>query len=257
MPILGPLSLQNDSDTGQVSSLSLNGLPVFLGIDWDDQDHTLPPPVQLGGLTGDLDLIPTPGGPNIETITLLAPADIGVQAVYADNAGGFTDSNASVGDLQFATLLEGFSSRGLESLSVTGPQTVDIQWGAEGQGPTSTAGLDQDNVPADINLLHGPGGGNLSSIETGGLLNSLFLWGPNPNSDTTFPIEANQDPTSLSLLAHMNDRTLQHASVQDITLVDHPGGSPDSLGLGGLLGGLGQGDATSMLGGLDLDHLLG
>lgn len=258
MPIIGPLTLENNPDSGQISNLSLNGLPVLMGIDWDQENHTLPPPVQLSGVTGDLDLIPTPGGPNIEAINLAGPADIGLHAQYADNEGGFSDSNAGVGDLLQAGLLQGFAGRGLDSLSVTGPQTVDLQWGAPGQGPASSVGVDHSDLPVHAGLFQGAGGGNLSSAETGGLLNSQFLWGPNANQDGTFPIQIAQDPANLSLLAHLNDRSLQHASVEDHTLVDHSGGDSGGLALGGLLGGVGQMDATHSLGGLgSLDHLLG
>ena len=255
MPAIGPLSILHDPNTGQLQNISVIGLPIGLDVEYEKgPGHVTPPPIQLSGATGDVDIIETPGGPNIETITLTGP--IGAEAVYADNAGGSTNSTANAANIEHATLLQGFDARGIESLSVTGPENVDATWGAPSPPPTSSA----DAAGSSVDLAHGPGGGGLSSISTSGLLGSDLAIGDtaDQSSPASFPIEADQDPAHASLLAHLNDRGIESASVDGIgNIADHSSDAPSSGGALDLpaLGNLGSLPELGDLG--HLDHILG
>jgi hypothetical protein len=182
-----------------------------------------------------------PQGPDIETVTLTGP--VAAHAVFADNAGGATDSTVHVGNFEHATLLEGFSNRGFDSLSVGALdlQGADIEWGGEGQGPTSTVGTDVASHNLFAGLLEGPGGGTLTGIATAGLVDSEFRFGENHDrGDIGFPIVVNDDPVDGSLLAHLDDRGLESAAIHDVAGLGNPldGGLLDfgSLGDLGLFG---------------------
>lgn len=219
MPQLGPLVIESNPATGQAQSISLLGLPIGLQVDYEDAPgKTASPPIQLSGITGDIDIIPLPPGPDIETVTMTGP--VAAQAVFADNAGGATDSSVQVGNLEQATLLEGFSNRGFESLSIDalGLQGGDVEWGGEGKGPTTFIGTED----VFAHLLHGPGGGTLTNVSTNGLVSSDFAFGENhEKGPIAFPIGFDE-PVGLSLLAHLDDRGIEGAAVHDVLGFGNP-----------------------------------
>jgi hypothetical protein len=231
MPTIGPLTLISDPENGQTEQISLLGLPIGADVIWEQEaGNSAAPPVQLSGLTGDVDIVDLPGGQNIESLSMTGP--VGVHAQYADNAGGTTDSTVHAGNIEDATLLEGFSSRSMDHLSVTGPETVDVAWDGNNQGPTSSIGTSTGTQDSTADLFAGPGAQGLSSITLGGLADGELRWADNQDQSgsQTFPIETGEGPASASLLSHMNDRVLDSANIGGISLVDHSSGDSGSSG---------------------------
>jgi hypothetical protein len=194
MATIGPLSIISNPGDGQLQAVSIEGLPVGAHTGWEEasnQEHVSL--AQLRGVTGDLDLGDLPGGSGIDEIALTGP--VGVEANYADNSGALGGSSANVNDVQHVNLLENLAAHGLESLLISGPENVDVNWGADGEAI-------QLGEEPNANVLLGSVGGDLSSLVATGLLNSEFEWDDNTH--------------------------LQHASIAGIDLLE--GGPSELLG---------------------------